>query len=126
VTAGKNEAQPVVFYVFSAKSGGSVIPLPNCSAMLPAMRRIWRPGGGDRWREIVRPKPARFGVRGDSFLRPSLHRCGESVVQRFLRQVEVTQQADQRCEHAARVGAIDRVDPLPHGCDLVILQSAHP
>ena len=45
---------------------------------------------------------------------PSLGRRGERVVQRLLGEIEVAEQADQRGEHAARVGAVDRFDSLAH------------
>jgi hypothetical protein len=50
------------------------------------------------------------GIRRHAFARPLLQSRAECVVQRFLGNVEVAEQADERREHAPRLGAIDRVD----------------
>ena len=50
------------------------------------------------------------GLAGHAVARPLLERGRERVVQRLLGEVEVAEQADQRGEHAARLGAIDLVD----------------
>ncbi len=46
-------------------------------------------------------------IRGNAVDGPLLERRAESVVQRLLREIEVTEEAHQRCEYAARFGTID-------------------
>jgi hypothetical protein len=53
------------------------------------------------------------GIARDAVRGPPLYRRGEGVVQRLLCQVEVAQQPDERGEHPARLGPIDRVHELP-------------
>ena len=66
----------------------------------------------DRLEAAGRHQPgARIG--GHAVARPLLERRGEGVVQRLLGAVEVAEQADQRREHAARLGAVDGVEPSP-------------
>ncbi len=49
-------------------------------------------------------------VRGHAVARPLLDRGAKRLVQRFLGEVEIAEQADQRREHAPRFLAIDGVD----------------
>ena len=56
----------------------------------------------------------RAGIRGHPIPRPLLHRCSKGIVQRFLGEVEVAEQAYQGGEDAARVGAVDGVYRLAH------------
>ena len=52
------------------------------------------------------------GFAGHAVARPLLERRPERVVQRFLGDVEVAEQADQRGEHAPRLGDIDGIHRL--------------
>ena len=61
----------------------------------------FEPAGGDE---------PRAGIVRHAFFGPLFHGRGERVVQRFLGQVEIAEQANQRGEHAARVGAVNGVD----------------
>jgi hypothetical protein len=45
---------------------------------------------------------------------PRVERGGEGIVQRLLGCIKAAEEADQRCEHAARVGAIECFDLLAH------------
>ena len=54
------------------------------------------------------------GLAGHAVARPLLDRGREGVVQRLLGQVEVAEEADQRGEDAARLGAVDGLDPVPY------------
>ena len=56
----------------------------------------------------------RARIGGHAVARPLLQRGPEGVVQRFLGDVEVAQQADQRGEHATGVGEIDGIHRLVH------------
>jgi len=49
-------------------------------------------------------------VRGHAFARPLLDRGSKCLVQRFLGDVEIPEQADQRREHTPRFFAINGVD----------------
>ena len=60
------------------------------------------------------------GFGGNAIARPLLHRGGERVVQRLLRQLEVAEQADQGREHAAGIGAVDGVHRRPRLPDRVL------
>ena len=66
----------------------------------------------DRLEPADRHEPgARVGR--NSALRPLLQRRGERVVQRLLGAIEVAEEADERGEHAAGLGAVDPLDRLP-------------
>ena len=41
---------------------------------------------------------------------PAIERSGKRVVQRLLGKLEITEEANQRREHASRVGSVDRFD----------------
>src|SRR5258706_14831601 len=51
-------------------------------------------------------------VRGDALAGPLLECRAEGVVQRLFREIEVSEKAHKRGEHAARLGAIDGIDRL--------------
>ena len=69
------------------------------------------PHAVDRLETSGRHQPgARIG--GHAVARPLLQRRPEGIVQRFLGDVEVAQQADQRGEHTAGVGEIDGIHRL--------------
>jgi hypothetical protein len=57
----------------------------------------------------------RARIRRHAFARPLLESGPERVVQRFLGDVEVAEQADQRREDAAGIGEIDGVHRLMNG-----------
>lgn len=52
--------------------------------------------------------------------RPLLQRRTKGIVQRFLGQIEVAEQADQRGENATRLGAVDGVHRFAHRCERVL------
>ena len=52
----------------------------------------------------------RARIRGHALARPLLHRRDEGLVQRLLRDVEITQLADQGGEDSAGLGAVEVVD----------------
>ena len=49
------------------------------------------------------------GIFGNTVSRPLLQRRPEGVMQRVLREIEVTEETDQRRKDTARFGPIDRV-----------------
>src|SRR5258706_1119414 len=51
-------------------------------------------------------------VRGDALAGPLLECRAEGVGQRLFREIEVSEKAHKRGEHAARLGAIDGIDRL--------------
>jgi hypothetical protein len=57
----------------------------------------------------------RARVRGHAVLRPLLECRAERVVQRFLGDVEVAEQPNERGEHATRLVLADRLDGGPRG-----------
>src|SRR5690606_18573067 len=65
--------------------------------------------------EATRRHEPRARIRRDSRARPLLQRGAERLVESLLRQVEVTEQTDERGEHAPGLGAIDRVDGVLDG-----------
>jgi hypothetical protein len=60
--------------------------------------------------EAPRRDEPRARVRGHARLRPLLQRCRDGVVQRLLGEVEITEEADERREDAARLGPVDCFD----------------
>ena len=62
------------------------------------------------------------GLVGHAVARPLLDGGGERVVQRLLGEIEIAEQADQRGEDAARLGAIDGVHHLAHA---IVVTVAH-
>ena len=56
----------------------------------------------------------RTRIGGDAVARPLLERRPERIVQRLFGQIEITEQPDQRREHATGVGEIDGVHRLVH------------
>src|SRR5690606_38024340 len=62
--------------------------------------------------ESSRRNEPRASIGGDPVSGPLLERGGKSVVQRLLGEVEITEEADERREYAARVGAVDLTDLL--------------
>ena len=73
----------------------------------------------DRLEAPGRDEP-RARIRGHAVARPALDGRGERVVQRLLGEVEVAEQADQRGEDAARLGAVDGVEHLAHRFDRIL------
>ena len=59
-------------------------------------------------------------IGGHAVARPLLERGAEGVVQRLLGEVEVAEQADQRGEDAARLGAVDGVRRRARVCGLIV------
>ena len=122
MAAGEDEAQAIVFYAFLlgfrcdlrvgvqlvGKLGERCIE-PRAPADLV-----------DRLEAARRNEPRARIVRHAVAL-PLLDCRGECVVQRFLREVEAAEEPDERCEHAARLGAVNRVDGRAHapGCVVV-------
>ena len=69
--------------------------------------------GVDRLEPTGRNQPG-AGIRGHAIPGPALDRGGERVVQSLLGEVEIAEQADQRGQDAARVGAVDGVHRIAH------------
>ncbi len=68
--------------------------------------------GVDRFEAAGRDEP-RARVVGHTVARPLLDRRGEGVVHRLFGAIEIAEQADERREHAPRVGAVDGIYHLP-------------
>jgi hypothetical protein len=51
-------------------------------------------------------------IGGHAFERPTLERSDERIMQCFFGELEIAEQANECCEDTARVGPIDRIDPL--------------
>src|SRR5882762_9511063 len=64
--------------------------------------------------ETSRGHEPRSGIGRHAVARPLLERGPERVVQRLLGAIEVAEQADQRGQDAARLGAVDRVHELAY------------
>ena len=82
----------------------------SASSASDASNRARRRMRVDRLEAAGRDEP-RARIVGHAVARPLLDRRREGVVQRLLGEVEVAEQADQRGEDAARLGAVDGVDP---------------
>jgi hypothetical protein len=59
----------------------------------------------------------RSRVSRNSCVRPVLHRRSKCIMHRLLGQIEIAEETDERRENAARIGAIDRINPFTNiGC----------
>jgi hypothetical protein len=114
VTAGEDEPQAIVLDGFAVPWNGLI---DDGIHLLGNILHRVEPGASayaiDRLEATGRHEP-RARIRGNAVERPLLERRAESVVQRRLGEVEVAKQPDQRCEYAARLGAVDGVSHLTH------------
>ena len=78
----------------------------SASSPSDASNRARAPQRVDRLEAAGRDEP-RARIRRDAVARPLLERRGERVVQRLLGEIEVAEEADERGEHAPRLGAVD-------------------
>ena len=121
VAAGEDQPQPVVLDALVVPLGAAPAARPRAARRRPsseASNRARRRMRVDRLEAAGRNQPgARVGRH--ALARPLLDRRGERVVQRLLGEVEVAEQADQRGEDAARLGAVDRLDRLARAVDRV-------
>jgi hypothetical protein len=107
VTAGKDQAQPIVFDKLPignllGRKGLGVLLFERVEARAPG----WCPPGASR-----RSMPsAGARILRHAFARPLLERGAECIVQRFLGEVEVAEQAHQCREDATRLRAVNRLD----------------
>ena len=109
MTAGEDEPQPVVLDGFAVPWSGLVDD--RIHLLGDILHRVESRASAyaiDGLEATGRYEP-RARIRGDAIARPLLERRAESVVQRLFGEVEVAKQPNQRGEHAARFGTIDRV-----------------
>jgi hypothetical protein len=110
VAAGEDETQPIVFDRFVARQRtfvgdrldlvDPVLERVEARAPADAVDRLETSGGNEPGARVCR----------DAFAWPLLERRPERVVQRFLGDVEIPEQPDQRREHASRLGTVDSVE----------------
>ncbi len=114
MAAREDQPEPVVFQVFVAGrrwlgrlpiqaigqlGQRGVEPRPSAQAV-------------DGLEAAGRDEP-RARVGRHTVARPRSQRRRERVVQRFFGEIEIAEQADERREHAARFGSVDRLDGVP-------------
>src|SRR2546425_2941639 len=115
MAAGEDQPQPIVLDALLVPGGGVAgVGIQSAGEL---RQRCVEPGAPahavDGLEAAGRDEP-RPRVGGYAVTRPALHGSREGVLQRLLGHVEVAQQADQRREDAARVGAVDCVHQLTH------------
>ncbi len=124
MTAGEHQSQPVVLDILAVQCNtlvgevldlfGEIVEREKASAPPYSVNRLEASG---------RHKPAaRIGRY--TLLRPLFESRLERIVQRFLGDVEVTEEANQRGEYAARLGTVDTVHDLAHLFSVCVF--AHP
>ncbi len=115
VAAGEDQPQAVVFDVLALPLRGLVRVGVEPLGEIP-QRRV-EPGAPaqavDGLEAAGRDEP-RAGVGRCAVPRPLLDRGCEGLVERLLGQVEVAEEADEGGEHAARVGTVDGLHPVPY------------
>ena len=110
VAAREDQAQPVVFddALFERGRriaiGGRIVHL--------GVERFETRLATDLVDGLEAPRGNQPGARvlRHAFGRPFFERRAKGFVQRFLGEIKIAQQADQRCQDRARVGPIDRID----------------
>ena len=114
MAAGEDQPQAVVLDAVGIGKRGRCRPRPM-SAAAPAsssgVKRFWRLRPSIALNRPADTSHAR-GIRGHAFARPLFERRPEGVLQRFLSDVEVAQQPDQRRQHTTGLGLVDRVHRL--------------
>ena len=115
VAAREDEAQPIVFDALFVRPRRGVDDgdVRFVADVVERVETLAPAHAVDRLEASGRHQP-RARIGGHAVARPLLQRRPEGVVQRFLGDVEVAQQADQRGEHAARVGEVDGIHRLVH------------
>ena len=111
MAAGEDQAQPVVFDAFVVHAS-AIVACQRTSRSVDIVRQRLESGAPahciDGLEPAGRNEPgARIG--GHAIARPLLQRRPERVVQRLFGEIEVAEQADQRGEDVAGVGAVDSV-----------------
>src|SRR5277367_1307710 len=118
MTAGKNQAQPVVFKGVIWIFIGAVRCTPLCFEILhelvlrrikscPSTQRIDGFESGRRnqpWSRVVRHATAR----------PQGQRSGKGFVHRLLGEIKITEQADQRCQDSSRIHAVKGIEQFAY------------
>ena len=121
MAAGEDQPQPIVF---DAVVDGSEGVGGACGDPLGELRQrrveARAPAHGvDRLEAAGRDEP-RARVVGQPLARPLLDGRGKGVVHRLFGAIEIAEQADQRRQHAPRVGAVDGIHHLPRALACVI------
>ena len=111
MTAGEDQPQPVVLELLDIMRGGVARFHVELTRDL-GERRVETRAPADPVHGLESSGGNQPGarIRGHALFRPRLDRGSEGLVQRFLRELEIAQQPDQRCEHAPRFAAVDRLD----------------
>ena len=122
VAAGEDESEAIVLelVIVSRRIGARFNSVDHCAVDIGESSVPAQPVDG--LEATGRHQPG-TRVRGDSIRVPLLDCRGEGVVQRFFGEVEIIEQADERCEHTARFGAIQRIDLVAHVCHAVVPHS---
>ncbi len=101
MTTCEDQPQPIIFHLFILPRSvvfGCVEPVGNLD--LGCVKARAAADAVDGLEAAGRYEP-RAGIRRHTLARPLLHGCTKGFVQRFLRQVEITQHANQCGEHTA-------------------------
>src|SRR5580704_15912400 len=120
MTAGKNQAQPIVFKaeIFIAVLVGTFrrTPLRFEMSREIVLRRIESCPSTQSINgfESGRRNQPWSGVIGYSTARPQAQRSRKGFVHRFLGQIKITEQADQSCQDSSRIHAIKGVEQFAY------------
>ena len=114
MAAGENQPQPVVLDVLAVELCGIIGEGVDLLGDIVERVEPGAPADAVDGLEAAGRNQPRPRIGGHAIARPLLERGAESVVQRLFGEVEVAEQADQRGEDAARLGAVDGVHHLPH------------
>lgn len=118
VTTGEDEPQPVVLDALVLARMGSGDGFQLFGDVLERSFEAGAPADPVDRLEAARGHEPCARILRDALGRPLLHRGDEGVVQRFLGDIEITEQANQGGEHPPGFGAIDRLDRV-HAIRLV-------
>ena len=114
MATGENQPQPIVLDVIFARlrsiSGACGDPLrklrQRCIVAGTPAHAV------DRFEAAGRDEP-RARIVGHAVARPLLDGRRKGIVHRLFGAIEIAEQADERREHAPRVGAVDGIHHLP-------------
>ena len=121
MAAREDETQPIVFDAFIVRRSGFVDDvLDMLRVVLDRIEARAAADGVDGLEAARRDEPRAWIVR-DPVARPLLERGAKCVVQRLLGDVEIAEQTDQRCEDAARFGAIDGLRDRAHAFSRIVV-----
>ncbi len=105
----------------SSSAGPAAATASSCSAtpLSAGIEPRVPPQLVDRLESSGRDEPRARVVR-HAVARPRIERRRERVVHRFLGPIEIAEQSNQRGQHAARIGPVDRPDRVARACRFLV------